>query len=216
MITLLTATNNRAKQFSYVQDCIKKQTYKGPLQWIVASTTGFEGYSFECNQLLLTGWSKPGRCDMNANLLAACLMAHGDSIFIIEDDDYYSPGYLDYMLARLEEVPLLGLLPYHCYHLPSNTWELVNSNYSPLASTAFRLEVMPTFQQCLGTGKKEVDQMLWVHWSKTLKRRSGFDTNLWHHIGLKHGEGLGAFQHELSYHDPDRTLLSRWVGGNIP
>src|ERR1035441_2250038 len=95
-VTLITATGNRPKCLQLCQSFIARQTWKGPIQWIVVDD-GDDPLEIKFPGVLLTHifpepeW-KPGQNTLARNLLAAIPEVFYDNVLFIEDDDWQSPN----------------------------------------------------------------------------------------------------------------------------
>ena len=165
MITLLTATGMRPEAFALCEKYMERQTVckDHGIQWIVVDDGEVPT---ECtkSQTYIRGpkiW-KPGINTQRLNLDVAIPYIKGDYIAVIEDDDWYSPTYLEDMIDLLKHSEIAGEafskyynLKYRCYQ------ELQNTRHSSLCSTVFRSSLLPKFEQAVNSGEKFIDIALW-------------------------------------------------------
>lgn len=121
MIALLTPTGGRPTQIRLLAKWMQRQTYTGQVLWILVDdcnpTTVIDNMpsSFPPNWTIIKVFPRPVYQGINTqgrNLRAAITeLKKWDkitSVFIIEDDDYYSPNYLRMMVAYLNDYDLVG------------------------------------------------------------------------------------------------------------
>jgi hypothetical protein len=147
-----------------------------------------------------------------------CLKNDCDIIFFIEDDDYYSPIYIQSMYQRWEEVgkpELFGINQSIYYHLKTKRyWEKTHSNHSSLMSTLITKELAAKIDY---SKVKDIwfDVYLWSNFK-------GVSTQFKYYIcaGIKHGIGLsGGIGHNpnagiYNRNDHNGELLRNIVGIN--
>lgn len=220
MITLITPTKNRPVPFSLLERWIRRQTYKGPLQWIVVND-GVMPYTYRMDQDIVVRKQRPGEGhSLPENLLAALPHVKGQSVFIVEDDDWYAPTFLEESLALLKKGnALVGLKPSRHYNLHTTRFRTFQLEHCNLGSTAFSAELLAEFKTVCRTrsdaGSFGVDTLLWKTAAKKAWREN--ISNAVQHVGLKGlpGEpGLGM-GHKMNYgtlDDPDMPVLRQWIG----
>lgn len=163
MITLITPTGGRPAAFALCERWMSAQRCPSLLQWIVVDdcdppTVRSYGQDFVRPEPL---W-RPGDNTQARNLLAAIPHIKGDRVLIIEDDDYYSPHYIERMLKALEDSPIVGEIPSYYYNLKERSWRH-NNNWinASLCQTAFRAEMLPAFEEACRTGERFIDLRFW-------------------------------------------------------
>jgi hypothetical protein len=124
MIVLITPTGGRPDQISICSHLMHKQTYQGKVVWIIVDdcipqTTDFINVDFRENWTIIKiypipSWSS-GQNTQARNilvgintLLASYPKEEIEAIFIIEDDDYYKPVYLQRMTEQLKGFDIAG------------------------------------------------------------------------------------------------------------
>lgn len=164
----------------------------------------------ETEHLVQSGPSMPD------NLLTLLPRVRGEYLAIIEDDDWYSPDYLEWMISRLGGIEVVGLAPTVYYHLPAAKFAvLLHPGRSSLFTVVGRTEFLrPRLEVAAReTTDPFVDLRLWSRLgSQAGTVLSGAA------IGIKHGLGscLGQGHNpELAFpwsYDTDRRWLKRMVG----
>lgn len=166
-IVLITPTGGRPDQIALCAMFMKRQTYAGNVVWIIVDdcqqrTTDFITDDFRENWKIVKRYPQPpwqpGQNTQNRNLQIGMiaitesgLMPEVEAIFMIEDDDYYSPDYLQNNLSALSNYLVCGesfTVYYNVFfrrYLPNG-----NSTWSSLFQIAFRPEVISNFSHCFG------------------------------------------------------------------
>lgn len=220
MITLITPTHARPKAFTLLEGYIARQTYKGPLQWLVVCDAGIDTYRFTMGQEVIARDTSADSPDVHSicyNYLAALPYIKGAAVLCIEDDDWYRPDYLEVMSSALDQASLVGFAPAYYFHVTARRWRnLHNVGHCSLAATGFTTSVLPCFEQCCKVGNPYIDMILWVHW-----RGQGAWQILTNdfvkpiHVGIKglpYGiSGIGQ-GHDGTQGTRDIAQLRRWIG----
>jgi hypothetical protein len=137
-LTLLTPTRDRPLQFGLCERWIRQQDYPGTIQWIVVDD-GDRPIRPTLGQLYLRRTPSSKVCTLPENLLEAMPHVASERLVLIEDDDYYSPGYLSLMVGLLKQHDLAGLSEALYYHLPQKKWGICgNHQHASLCNTAMR------------------------------------------------------------------------------
>lgn len=215
-ITLLTPTNNRPKCFSQLEKYIAHQDYTGQLQWIVCCDGNAKDYHFSKGQKVLcrdpSQDQHPSICE---NMLAMIPHVEGEYVFIVEDDDMYSPCYLSQQITFLEKYDMVGLVPALYYHVPARKYRIMdNTSHTALACTGFRRSIIETVEWCCKQGTHFIDTLLWArpNINKTLVQ-SNLQQPIY--VGLKGIEQQGyGFGHDPNRGKGDYTLkvFKQWLG----
>ena len=159
MIVLITPTGCRKDQFNICQQLMKKQTYTGEVVWIIVDdfeprTTDMVTEDFRPNWTIIKEYPQPfwqlgyntqGRnISVGINALDRYKSEEIEGIFIIEDDDYYKPEYLDEMVKRLPGYLLIGETNTIYYNVAFRRYALnANKAHASLFQIAFKPELIP-------------------------------------------------------------------------
>lgn len=222
-LTLITPTGGRPFAFALCERYMQSQTYRGPLQWIVVDdcvpptpcTMGQE-------VIRPTPCWNSGQNTQHRNMLAALPRIANDCILVIEDDDYYAPGYLQAMADDLAGADLVGTKFALYYNVALRVYrQHKNSRHSSLCQTGFRSSVLPTLSAvCSDIKQKWIDISLWEQWqgSKLLALPPTPPLS----VGIKGlpgrpGIGMG---HRASVatnytRDPTGEKLRTWIGEDM-
>jgi hypothetical protein len=190
--TCITCTGDRQLAFSLCRRWMENQTVV-PDQWIVID----DGQTpMDKNELGFATYyrrqPKPGENShqsMIANLREALKHVTGDRIFIIEDDEYYSPRYIEEMTNRLDKYEVVGIGRSKYYHLPSFRYaKHGNMGHASLAQTCFRRSFL---QEAIAA----------------LDGDAYYDIRLWKLVNGKGADGLALNGNTLEYISPDKKGL---------
>lgn len=220
-ITAITPTGDRPLAFRLLREWMQNQTRR-PDQWLVVDDgqipmTPADGFEYVRRE---PGGSETGNT-LNLNISAALPHVTGDKILIIEDDEYYAPGYVEEMARRLDGHEVVGIGDSRYYHLPTGG-HMTNGNarHASLAQTGFRRSFLPAFESCLapdGT-PRWLDDRLWsLANAKGINREIFVDNDVPLYVGIKGlpgrgGIGIGHKQAVYRSHDDaDRAMLRRWI-----
>jgi len=219
IITAITPTGDRPLPFTLCQYWMKKQTLRVD-QWIVVDDGKVPmepkvGMEYIRREPLP---SDPGRT-LTENLLTAIPYIRGNKIIIIEDDEYYAPGYIEEVSSKLDKYEITGVGKSKYYHLASGSYaQIGNTQHASLAQMAFRRSFLPEFRQFL-TGGLYIDMRIW----RAVNRRRThlfFDDMKSLYVGMKgmpgrHGIGGG---HDITHRiyrnktkDKSRSILKSWI-----
>lgn len=215
MLTLLTPTGCRPEAFELCQRWMAHQTYQGPVRWIVVDdgetpqdvTFQREGWTVEV--LRPRPYWQPGKNTQHRNFLAGLeRIGPDDRLLFIEDDDYYSPQWLEIINHKLDEHDLVGQGCNHYYHVRTGAIKLNdNMQHASLCASAIKgreaIEVFRT--QCI-RGHRLIDLQLWKH----CRNKQVFKGL--HVIGMKGLPGRAGIAggHNLKTESP--FDLSQWIG----
>jgi hypothetical protein len=161
MIVLVTPTGCWKEQINLCKMFMDRQTYTGPVTWIIVD----DCTPRTTDAINRNGWTvlkiypHPPYGGVNTqarNMIAGfnCIDANFkpediEAIFIIEDDDYYKPQYLERMMARFDSYKVLGEMNTVYYNVLYRTYFVNrNTSHSSLFQIAIRPEMMPLFRSC--------------------------------------------------------------------
>jgi glycosyltransferase involved in cell wall biosynthesis len=226
-ITLITTTGNRPEAFNQCIEYMRRQTYTGPIQWIVVSDDNldaienydkFRGIRPATSMQIVSGpkkWRR-GINTQRLNLDAAISLCEGKYVFIIEDDDWYHPSYLDAYVALLHQFRIVGEVNAKYYNLRNKTWrEMKNYSHASLCQTAFHRSLLPMFEEAVNSGDIYIDIQLWKY-AADLGINRGFFSDTGLAVGIKgmpgrNNIGVGG-KAENFIPDGNGEKLKEWVG----
>jgi len=141
----------------------------------------------------------------------------GEYIFVMEDDDYYAPNYIENMMHGLSMTEAVGMVRSKYFHvgLPGYK-ELHNTVHASLANTAISKWALPRLIKAVNSGDLYFDGVFWAEHLKA-KRPHIFIGNSNLSIGIKGmtgREGITPSHRELRDYliDPTLSKLKEWIG----
>lgn len=178
MIALITPTGERFNQIKSCVSFMKRQTYKGDILWVIVddgekSSISFLDLpinSFPKNWKIVTVFPNPkwrlGQNTQSRNLQEGINVVKQYSevtnIYIIEDDDFYFPNYLEVMEEKMQGV--LAASEIHTIYYNVKTMNFIynrNSKHGSLFQTAFKPSLIPIFEKVLEEHPKFIDMHFW-------------------------------------------------------
>lgn len=221
MLTLLTATGCRPKPWVLCEAYMLRQTYREPVRWVIVD----DGETPQPVSFTRSGWTlefvrpepfwKPGDNTQARNLLAGLdRITSDDRLVIVEDDDWYSPTWLQICDQKLRGDLLIGETRARYYSAPKRTArQLSNGMHSSLCSTAMTGKAIDAFRQVCRGHHKFIDMVLW----RTYPHRQLFGGSSV--VGIKGLPGRGGIGvgHSDSFKgtaDPDGRVLRQWIGND--
>ena len=227
MIGLITATGFRADQFRLCQTWMARQTYRGEVVWVITDdciprTTDAVTDNFKENWTIIKVYPvplwRPGLNTQARNIVAGIQILIDkypandiEAIFIIEDDDYYRPIYLERMMANLGDYDIIGERNTIYYNVAYRR-HITNCNTesSSLFQTAFKYNVLCALNECLSCNF--IDYHLW---SKVLNKNLFYENDL--SVGIKGMSGRGGIggghQDAMNMRpDPKLSYLNALIG----
>jgi len=169
-ITVITCTGDRPEAFNLLRLWMKNQI-RQPDQWIVVDDGKIPLSSTDDFEYIRRVPTKNDYTHtLCLNMLEALEKVRFNKIIIMEDDDWYSPIYIDYMEKLLDEADLVGFSDLIFYYPSTGKYMKKSSLKTPIfAQTAFTKPVIPFIKDiCRGAatdyslcGKGLIDVKLW-------------------------------------------------------
>lgn len=169
MITLLTPTGFRPQAWEICKSLINKQTYKGSIRWLVSYDDGHAPDMMKLNSNIqlerIPGpklW-KEGINTQRYNMdVLIQRVTNCDYVFIIEDDDWYAPEYIEHCIWLMQKYCAVGEINNKYYHLPTQQYkEWKNTGHASLCSTAMRFSHLDWLNRAVNSGELFFDLVLW-------------------------------------------------------
>lgn len=230
MIALITPTGGRPKQIELCSKFMKCQDYQGEVLWILVddcmpiTTDGIDN-PFRENWKIIKLFPSPswgvGQNTQARNLLVGVEEVKKyeiEAIFIIEDDDYYSPRYLREMMNKIGNYKVIGEL---CtiYYNPIKQCYRNNRNrhHSSLFQTAFTPAMIPIFEMVCKSQQKFIDMIFYKNVAlHDIRFFEGENLSIGIK-GLSGRQGIGA-GHRMDVRmvpDHNRQELKRLIGNDF-
>lgn len=224
LVTLITPTGGRQEAFAQCERYMLRQTYQGPMQWIVVDdvepgTNITIPFSNHIKQEYHKGpktW-RQGLNTQRLNMDEALKYVKGDYIFVIEDDDWYAPNYIETYVKLLQDYPAVGEGNAKYYNISERSWkEWQNYKHASLCQTAIRKELLSTLEDAVNSGVLFMDCQLWLYMLQRVKPLMIVHQN--YVVGMKglpgrFGIGAGHQPQDQGFiRDPMFVKLKEWVG----
>ena len=226
MLCLITPTGGRPDQINLCQYFMKRQTYSGKVIWIIIDdceprTTDEIQANFRENWIIIKEYPSPAwqlgqntqarNISVGINFLLANYKKEDiEGIFIIEDDDYYRPIYLERMAARLNGFDIAGetnTIYYNVFYRTAVTNP--NNIHASLFQTAFSFNAIPHLESSYY--HRFMDCQLWEKvQNKNLFREGNLAIGM---KGMPGRYGIGAGHAAWSSHiDMNLNYLKSLIG----
>ena len=172
-ITVITCTGDRPLVFALCKRWMEKQKRRAD-QWIVVDDgkvplTPSQGMEY----IRREPKADDPKHTMLLNLREAIPRITGDKVIIIEDDEYYAPGYVEEMSRRLDKYEIVGICRSKYYHFASGHYSrYTNMDHASLAQTCFRASFLSDLM-ALMKGDVFIDMRIWRLVGKTDALRWG-------------------------------------------
>ena len=189
------------------------------VQWIVVDD-GYPKTKCTMNQLYVRGpvdWHDGYNTQRdNMNTAFSLIDKDADYIFIIEDDDYYAPMYLEQSVRYLEKVDLVGLYNVCYYHVGTPSYmHMMNCTHASLANTAFTKNCLELLYRAINSGNMYFDIHLWgLAIERNIKRHLYKEELAVGTKGLpgRGGIGYGHRNRDKFKDDPEYKYLEKMIG----
>lgn len=225
-VALITCTRDRPAAFRLCETWMARQGWQGAAQWIVVDD-GDTPITPTMGQRYVRRQPSSDSMTLQKNLLAALPLVQAPRVLFIEDDDYYSPGYVGSMVEHINLAEIAGQKNARYYHLPSRSWKVYqNREWASLSATGIRSCVIPLLREiCLHCDRimdPLVDMFLWGVRSEKFPLRNTrylFDgpplsigiKGLPGRAGVTGGHRAANYKHK----DPHLETLCQWIGDDL-
>lgn len=232
-VALITCTRDRAEAFAL---CSKYVSAQAPgFDWIVVDD-GDAPIGLHISPLSHYVRREPStkRNTLPENLLAGLRVAQdqgADTIALVEDDEWYSPQYVEIMLEKIKGFEVAGQIGARYYNVADRRWmQANNTTYASLCRTVVRGEraigrLHAAATAALQAESPFVDQWLWGLRGAPAEVLAGHGLaeNLFRDDGLSVGikgmpgrGGLGRAhgREAMPNKDPQMLELRRWIGAD--
>ena len=170
-VTVITCTGDRPESFKLLQKWMSQQTMK-PKQWIVVDD-GFDPLypSKEFEYIRREPAKEDYSHTLCLNFEKALEIVKYDKVIVMEDDDWYSPTYIDYMYQFLDKADLVGLGNLIFYYPSIGKYmERKSVRHPAFAQTAFRKVIIPIIREICRSAPADYE----------LCEKGLIDNKLWH------------------------------------
>ncbi len=168
-LTLLTPTGARPKVWSLCEYFMSRQTFKGPVRWVVVDDgtvpqkITFSKPNWELEVIRPMPYWINGQNTQARNLSEGLKRISEDEwVAVIEDDDYYSPGYLEHVHIWLHLRDLVGEGFSRYFNASTKRGQfMLNSSHASLCSTAVKGRALADLKRIVNSSPKCIDLQLW-------------------------------------------------------
>jgi hypothetical protein len=171
MLDIITPSGDRPLQFSLCKEWMKNQTFTGPVHWIVVDDSIYGNYdisglpdNWEVTHLTPKIDKTPAYSTQGQNLFLALDKIKYTKIVMVEDDDYYSPIWLDLCSQHLDDYGMFGIKNLVNYNLNNRTWlykQYAGRNNNPMCTTSLRAGLVPALKKICAVNEDMFDHLLW-------------------------------------------------------
>lgn len=217
-VTLITPSGERPVCIERCKYYIERQTYTGPLQWIISDDSNRHYNVSVPSNIHFFNHNKrtyPGNKSdsFRGNIITSLPFIMFDKIIIIEDDDWYSPNYIKLYHDRLLNWELVGEGPARYYDVAHCYYRILgNTKRASFCQTALQSKIIDKLFVSCHRDSAFVDTRLW---NKHCNKKFVFQDKS-HCIGIKNmpgrkGIGMG---HRMKHGSKDKEwrILESWIG----
>lgn len=210
-VTLITPTGDRPVSFALCEHWMRRQTYRGPVQWIVTDDGSVPTTVTAGQEYHRLPPRKGNTHTLPRNLRHALARVRHDKLLIIEDDDWYAADYVEKQVARLDVAPMVGA-SFARYYWPrlARFREFPDHPHASLCRTGIRREHFGDLLRCTD-GNQSVDLRLW----DTVPGRRFDDEILCISPKGMPGRPSGGGDPDDGRPDSDLSVLRRWIGEDL-
>ena len=213
-LTILTCTGDRPEQFRHCEAYMARQTFRAA-RWIVVDDGRSPTTITARQHLIRRSPSDTVAASFCGNLLAGLQAVETEAVAIVEDDDWYAPGWLEACTRGLRTADLFGEQRARYYNLRDNRWHVYgNSNRASLCATALRADCIPELVKYLERKSGTTADI--ALWRSPIGRKMCVATamvvGLKGHLTGRPGAASGHRFHGDWSHDPERRILRAWIG----
>lgn len=222
-ITAIIPTGMRPEAYALCERWVKSQTLQ-PNQIIVIDDGEVPTeITLDATIILPERKWRLGDTTQKRNLLIGLEEASGDILCILEDDDWFSPNYLQYLTVELlnpkYDLQAVGELGSRYYNIKHKKFRLLkNRNFSPLSQTIFRKSLIPYFKEVLTQNDSKFDVNFWrsMHGPRYLLPTTTLTVGI-KGVPGRPGLGIGHNPADSNWQkDTDKLdQLKRWIGEDV-
>lgn len=170
MLIVITPTGVRPAAFELCQRMMARQTYSSKFLWVVVddgespSQVTIDRDNITVEIVRPKPFWNEGENTQGRNLIAGLnFVGRDDIVTIWEDDDWYHPDWLSWVVDHADEAELIGEAAAIYYNVASRKWRrLMNTEHASLRCSAMRGGAIETFRKVLETPYRYYDQRLWA------------------------------------------------------
>ena len=217
--TLITPTCDRPEAFALCEKWMARQTVSY-FEWIVLDdgvtpakcTMGQRHYRYDDTR------GKGSLIGKLRKLMSESIPINGDAVAFIEDDDWYSPDYLEVAEKRFEDYSVIGEGHAFYYNVRTRRWhQHDNAQHASLCQTLVRADAFPALKPMLDDSCPFLDIRIWRDMPAKYTKKlyiPGEKKTLVGIKGIYQGYGIGH-KHPLPNRDGLMDKLRPQLGTDI-
>ena len=154
-------TGDRPEAFDLCKIWVKNQTKKID-QWIVVDDGAkpMEEIPKDCHYVRRQPKPSDPKHTLVLNMKEALKHIEGDMIFILEDDEYYAPKYIEKTSNALNDFEIIGIGRSKYYHLKGGYIRHMNLRHASLAQIGFKKSFIAQIEKVI-EGNSFLDLRIW-------------------------------------------------------
>jgi hypothetical protein len=216
-ITLITPSGERYEAIERTIYYINRQTYNGPLQWILSDDSSIHYNISKPDNVqhfshILRTYPGNKSDSFRGNVIVALPLVLFDRIIIIEDDDWYSQNYIKEYAARLDSYQLVGEGPARYYNVKNQSYRILGNNKrASFCQTGLQSKIIEKLFVSCQKDSAFVDARLW---NKDVRKFIFQDkANCIGIKGMPGRPGIGMGHRCKSFtKDKEWKTLENWIG----
>jgi hypothetical protein len=213
-ITLITCTGNRPKAFKLCEHYVGRQKTGLNIQWIVVNDGNADIESDLITDLIISKKKrKQGVNSLGSNMLLSLDKIQSDNVLFFEDDDWYSPQYVQYYYNKLQKHDLFGQGCAKYYNLKYKNYHVhKNMQHASLCQTGIKTELLLQNKNIFNSNDPFYDIELWrLDVDKYIEFKSDLCIGI---KGLHDGLGIGHKNNSTWQNDHNNVKLKEFIGND--
>lgn len=215
-ITLITPTGGRPEAFALCEQYVGRRNTDLAIQWIVVNDYDDAPHLMATDIIRPHPRWKEGDKTLGRNIKAAVEAVQSDFVLIIEDDDWYSPEYIQHYYNKLQLVELYGQGAARYYNVATTQYMIhTNRKHASLCQTGIRIEALKKHLYCFDGDYPFHDLELWkIPVTKQVDPMSNLCIGIKGMTG-RAGLGMGHRQDLSLTKDREYVMLRQWIGEDV-
>lgn len=166
-VCIIVPTGERPETFKLCEKYLQRQTFKNFDLLIIDDGENETEVNIPAQVIRPHIKWKPGDNTQRRNIsLALDYIEHSGKKYeflgFMEDDDWYSPTYLQNLMLQRDSFDLIGESNVYFYLFRQQKWRpMQNKNHASLCQTIFRSTLLPIFKEAVKSDKKYIDIEFW-------------------------------------------------------
>ncbi|KAA3639446.1 MAG: glycosyltransferase family 2 protein [Proteobacteria bacterium] len=204
---IITPTGGRPEAIANLNDYLTRQTFQD-FEWIILDDVEPHGHApSRCDHYIVADWVWNGE-NTQSKAVARLLqeVIDSDKVLICEDDDWYSPHYVEKMIKALNNADIVGEKNAIYYNVNNYTYRHCgNTKHASLCSTGVTKTGIERLRK--STNNKWIDMELWKSGGQLLSTRDSLGIK-----GMPGRVGIGVGHDMVATPDPNHEFLKSIIG----